>query len=283
DLTVTREADDRFMIVTAAATQVRDFHWLKDHIGPNDRAIAVDVTSGTAVFSVMGPNSRTFLQALTPSDLSNEAFPFGTSQEMDLGYARVRASRVTYVGELGWEIYVPAEFAAAVFGVLSDGGSNGAPRLAGYHALNSLRMEKGYRHWGHDITPDDSPLEAGLGFAVAWNKPDGFIGKEALARQRGTGLTRRLVQLALVDSNKLLYHNEPIWRDGSLVGETSSGMWGHTLQQSLAMGYVANPDGVADAAYINAGAYEVEVAGVRLPARVSLQPFYDPKSLRVKA
>jgi glycine cleavage system T protein len=283
DLTVTREAHDRFMIVTAAATQVRDFHWLKDHIGASDRAIAVDVTSGAAVFSVMGPNSRTFLQALTPSDLSNETFPFGTSQEIDLGYARVRASRVTYVGELGWEIYVPAEFAAAVFDVLSDAGSNRAPRLAGYHALNSLRMEKGYRHWGHDITPDDSPLEAGLGFAVAWNKRDGFIGKGALVRQREMGVSRRLVQLALVDSDKLLYHNEPIWRDGSLVGETSSGMWGHTLQQSLAMGYVTNSHGVADAAYITTGAYEVEVAGDRVPARVSLQPFYDPKSLRVKA
>ena len=283
DLTVTREADDRFMIVTAAATQVRDFHWLKDHIGEDDRAIAVDVTSGSAVFSVMGPNSRTFLQALTPSDLSNEAFPFGTSQEIDLGYARVRASRVTYVGELGWEIYVPAEFAAGVFDVLTQDGSDRSPHLAGYHALNSLRMEKGYRHWGHDITPDDTPLEAGLGFAIAWNKPDGFIGKDALVRQRETGVSRRLVQLALEDSDKLLYHNEPIWRDGALVGETSSGMWGHTLQQSLALGYVANHDGIADAGYIDAGTYEIEVAGQRLPARVSLQPFYDPKSLRVKA
>jgi glycine cleavage system T protein len=284
DLTVTREGEDRFMIVTAAATQVRDFHWLNDHIGTNDWAIAVDLTSGAAVFSVMGPNSRTFLQALTPADLSNAAFPFGTSQEIDLGYARVRASRITYVGELGWEIYAPAEFAAGVFDALTEGSSNdGGPRLAGYHALNSLRMEKGYRHWGHDITPDDTPLEAGLGFAVAWDKPDGFIGKDALVRQREAGVARRLVQLALVDSDKLLYHNEPIWRDGSIVGETSSGMWGHTVQQSLAMGYVANPDGVADAAYIDEGTYEVEVAGERVPARASLQPFYDPKSLRVKA
>jgi 4-methylaminobutanoate oxidase (formaldehyde-forming) len=283
DLTVTREADDRFMIVTAAATQVRDFHWLKDHIGVADRAIAVDVTSGAAVFSVMGPNSRSFLQALTSSDLSNEAFAFGTSQEIDLGYARVRASRITYVGELGWEIYVPAEFAAGVFDVLTDGATDRSPRLTGYHALNSLRMEKGYRHWGHDITPDDTPLEAGLGFAVAWDKPGGFIGKDALVRQRDAGASRRLVQLALEDSDKLLYHNEPIWRDGAIVGETSSGMWGHTLQQSLALGYVANPDGVADSAYIDAGRYEIEVAGERLPARVSTEPFYDPKSLRVKA
>jgi glycine cleavage system T protein len=283
DLTITREADNRFLIVTAAATQVRDFHWLNEHIGTDDRAIAVDITSAAAVFSVMGPNARSFLQPLTTSDLSNETFPFGTSQEIDLGYARVRASRVTYVGELGWELYVPAEFAAAVFDVLSAAGEDKQLRLAGYHALNSLRMEKGYRHWGHDITPDDTPLEAGLAFAVAWDKPDGFIGRDALVRQRDAGVSRRLVQIALDDSDKLLYHNEPIWRDGSIVGETSSGMWGHTLRQSLAMGYVANPGGIADAGYVNAGSYEVEVAGQRIPAHVSLQPFYDPKSLRVKA
>jgi 4-methylaminobutanoate oxidase (formaldehyde-forming) len=282
DLTVTREADNRFLIVTAAATQVRDLHWLNDHIGADDRAIAVDVTSGAAVFSVMGPNARSFLQPLTSSDLSNEAFPFGTSQEIDLGYARVRASRVTYVGELGWEIYVPAEFAAAVFDVLSEAGGDQL-HLAGYHALNSLRLEKGYRHWGHDITPDDTPLEAGLAFAVAWDKPGGFIGRDALLRQRDAGVSRRLIQIALDDSDKLLYHNEPIWRDGSIVGETTSGMWGHTLQKSLAMGYIANPAGIADAAYIDAGNYEIEVAGERLLAHVSRQPFYDPKSLRVKA
>jgi glycine cleavage system T protein len=283
DLTVTREAEDRFLIVTSAATQVRDFHWLKNHIGPNDRAIAVDITSGSAVFSVMGPNARRLLQPLTPSDLSNDAFPFGTSQEIDLGYARVRASRVTYVGELGWELYVPTEFAAAVFDVVIQGGEPHGLVLAGYHALNSLRMEKGYRHWGHDITPDTTPLEAGLGFVVASDKGDGFIGKEALVRQREAGLRTRLVQFALDDSDALLYHNEPIWRDGIIVGETTSGMFGHTLGQSLGMGYVTNRDGIADAAYINAGRYEIEVAGQRIPAAASLQPLYDPKSTRVKA
>ncbi len=282
DLTVTREAADRFLIVTAAAAQVRDFHWLKKHIGPGDRAIAVDITSGSAVFSVMGPHARQFLQPLTPSDLSNEAFPFGTSQEIDLGYARVRASRVTYVGELGWELYVPTEFAAAVFDVLVRGGETHGLVMAGYHALNSLRMEKGYRHWGHDITPDTSPLEAGLGFVVAWDKADGFIGKETLARQRDADLRTRLVQFALNDSEALLYHNEPIWRDGIIVGETTSGMFGHTLGRSLGMGYITNRDGIADAAFINAGNFEIEVAGQRIPATASLQPFYDPKSTRVK-
>jgi heterotetrameric sarcosine oxidase gamma subunit len=283
DLTVTRQAEDRYLVVTAAATQVRDLHWLQQHIGSDDRAVAVDVTSASAVFGVMGPNARQLLQSLTPADLSNEAFPFGTSQEIDLGYARVRASRVTYVGELGWELYIPTEFAAAVFDVILAAGEPHGLKLAGYHALNSLRMEKGYRHWGHDITPDDTPLEAGLGFCVAWDKPGGFIGWDALARQRDAGVGKRLVQFALVDSDKLMYHNEPVWRDGVIVGETSSGMHGHTLEQSLAMGYVANADGPTDAAFVGTGRYEIEVAGERIPALASLQPWYDPKSLRVKA
>ncbi len=283
DLTVTREAADRYLIVTAAATQVRDLHWLKNHIGPNDRAVAMDITSGSAVFSLMGPNARLMLQPLTPTDLSNEAFPFGTSREIDLGYARVRASRVTYVGELGWEVYVPTEFAAAVFDVLVSAGQEHDLVLAGYHALNSLRMEKGYRHWGHDVTPDTTPLEAGLGFAVAWDKPAGFIGRDALLRQREAGLHTRMVQFALADPDALLNHNEPIWRDGVIVGETTSGMYGHTVDQSLGMGYVSNPSGVADAIYVNTGSYEIEVAGVRVPAAASLRPWYDPTSSRVKA
>jgi 4-methylaminobutanoate oxidase (formaldehyde-forming) len=230
----------------------------------------------------MGPDARRFLQPLTPADLSNDAFPFGTSREIDLGYARVRASRITYVGELGWELYVPTEFAASVFDVLIEAGESHDLTLAGYHALNSLRMEKGYRHWGHDVTPDTTPLEAGLGFAVAWDKPEGFIGREALLRQRDARPRTRLVQFALHDSEAFLYHNEPIWRDGVIVGETTSGMFGHTLGKSLGMGYVANPDGIADTAYIHAGTYEIEVAGIRIPAAASLQPLYDPTSNRVK-
>jgi glycine cleavage system T protein len=283
DLTVTREAADRYLIVTAAATQIRDLHWLKGHIGPDDRVVATDVTSGSAVFSVMGPDAREFLQPLTPSDLGNLAFPFGTSQEIDLGYARVRASRVTYVGELGWELYAPTEFAAGVFDVLVEAGAAHGLALAGYHALNSLRMEKGYRHWGHDVTPDTTPLQAGLGFAVAWDKPGGFVGRDALMRQREAGLRTRLVQFALADPDAFLYHNEPIWRHGAIVGETTSGMFGHTLGQSLGMGYVTNSDGIADAAFVDDGTYEIEVAGQRIPATASLQPFYDPKSIRVKA
>ncbi len=282
DLTVTREALDRYLIVTAAATQVRDFAWLKDHVPAGARAVVTDVTSGSAVLSVMGPNSRALLQPLTTADLSNEAFAFGTSQIIDLGYAVVRASRVTFVGELGWELYIPTEFATGVFDTIVEAGAPAGLAHCGYHALNSLRTEKGYRHWGHDISPDETPLEAGLGFTVAWDKPGGFIGRDALVTQKAAGLRQRLVQFALDDPDRLLYHNEPIWRDGELVGRITSGMYGHTVGASIGMGYVARPDRTIDKTWIDAGAYQIEVAGERVAARAQLQPFYDPKSLRVK-
>ena len=284
DLTLTREAKDRFLVVTAAATQTRDFAWLQRHLSPNARAVAVDVTSSLAVLSVMGPNSRALLQGLTSADLSNAAFPFGTSQTIDLGYARVRASRISYVGELGWELYIPTECAPGVLDVLLEAGRAFDLKLCGYHALNSLRMEKGYRHWGHDISDEDTPLQAGLGFAVAVGKLGGFIGKEALLRQKADGITRRLLQFALHDGSQLLYHNEPVLRDGEIVGRISSGMYGHALGQSLGMGYVefGNAPGAGDAAQLLQGRYEIEVAGVRTGATPSLLPFYDPKSLRLK-
>ncbi len=246
-----------------------------------------DVTSGYAVLSVMGPNSRRLLQSLTSrslaDDLSNDAFQFGTSRVIDLAYARVRASRVTYVGELGWELYITTEFATGVFDALIAAGPEFGLRHAGYHALNSLRMEKGYRHWGHDIGPDETPLEAGLGFVVAWDKPRGFIGRDALMRQKQTGVHQRLAQFALVDSDKLLLHDEPIVRDGVIVGRTTSGMFGHTLGTALGMGYVASPaGGLIDRGYVLTGKYEIEIAGERVPAKVSLDPWYDPKSERVK-
>lgn len=281
DLTITREAPDRFLVVTAAATQTRDFAWLQSHIAPDARATAVDVSSSMAVLSVMGPRSRELLQSLTPADMSHAAFPFATSQIIDLGYARVRASRITYVGELGWELYIPTECVQGVFDVIWQAGQAFGLKLCGYHALNSLRMEKGYRHWGHDISDEDTPLQAGLGFAVAMNKPGGFIGREALLAQKAAGLTRKLVQFALRDANKLLYHNEPIWRDGEIVGRISSGMFGHALGKSLGMGYVdfKTPE-AADR--ILDGVYEIEVAGERVAADPSLVPFYDPKSARIK-
>jgi 4-methylaminobutanoate oxidase (formaldehyde-forming) len=283
DLTVTRVAEDRYLVVTAAATQVRDFAWLRNHIPSDARCMVEDVTSSMAVLSVMGPQSRELLQPLTLADLGTDVFPFGTSRVIDLGYAQVRASRITYVGELGWELYVPTEFATGVFDVLIEAGEGVGLALCGYHALNSLRLEKAYRHWGHDISPDDTPLEAGLGFAVAWDKPGGFTGRDALLQQREAGVSRRLVQVRVADDDALLYHNEPIWRDGQMVGHTTSGMYGHTLGAPLGLGYIENHDGVADRSFVEAGEYEVEVACERVPATVSLQPLYDPRSERIRA
>lgn len=282
DLTVTREAEDAYLIVSSCATQTRDFSWLCRNIPSAARSAAVDVSSAYAVLGLMGPRSRELLATLTDADLSSAAFPFGTSRIIDLGYARVRASRITYVGELGYELCVANEFAPALFDLLLEAGAPFGLRLAGYHAMNSLRMEKAYRHWGHDISDEDTPLEAGLGFALAWNKAGGFIGREALLEKRTAGLKRRLVTLALEAEEPLLYHNEPIWRNGRLVGKTTSGMFGHTLGRPLALGYLDNDGEAVTPEWIAAGRYELEVAAERLPARVSLQPFYDPASERVK-
>ncbi|MBV8784884.1 MAG: aminomethyltransferase family protein, partial [Gammaproteobacteria bacterium] len=240
-------------------------------------------SSAYAVLGLMGPRSRELLSRLTDADLGNAAFPFGTSQLIDLAYARVRASRITYVGELGYELYIPTEFAQGVYDALLEAGAAFGLRLAGYHAMNSLRLEKAYRHWGHDISDEDTPLEAGLGFTIAWEKAGGFNGREALERQRAQGLRRRLVGLALEDPEPLLYHNEPIWRDGELIGKTTSGMFGHTLGRALALGYVSRADAPVDAAWLQAGRYEVEVAARRVPARLALRPFYDPDGTRVRS
>jgi 4-methylaminobutanoate oxidase (formaldehyde-forming) len=230
----------------------------------------------------MGPHSRELLATLTDADLSTAAWPFATSQIIDLGYARVRASRITYVGELGYELYIPTEFAQSVFDLIVSAGAPFGLRLAGYHALNSLRMEKAYRHWGHDLCDEDTPLEAGLHFALAWNKPGGFVGLEPLARQREAGVRRRLVAVALERTDRLLYHNEPIWRNGKLVGKISSGMFGHTLGTALGLGYLVNGGATVSAEWIGTGHYEVEVAAERVPARVSLRPFFDPAGERVR-
>jgi len=281
DLTVTRLDDQKFMVVTSAACQRRDMDWLLRNTPGDAHAIATDVTSGLATLSVMGPKSRALLQSLTPDDLSNAAFPFGSSREIDLGYGRIRATRITYVGELGWELYIPTEFLQNVYDAIVAGGTAFGLKHAGYHALNSLRIEKAYRHWGHDIGPDDDPIQAGLGFCVAWEKKGGFIGREALAARRGKQPKKRLVQFAMESDKPMLYHNEPIWRDGKQVGYLSSGMFGHTIGRAIGLGYV-KAEGECTPDYVNSGKYEIEVARERLPARASLKPMYDPTSARIK-
>ncbi len=248
DLTVTRLAEDRFLVVTGAVPQTRDMAWLKRHTPDDASCIAIDITSGLPMIAVMGPKSRALLEKLSGADLSNAAFPFGTSQEIEIGYARVRASRITYVGELGWELYVPAEFAAHVFETLQTAGTEFGLTPAGMHTMNNCRMEKAYRHWGHDISDEETPIEAGLGFALAWDKPGGFIGREALLKQRDRKQQpKRMVCLALDDNSAtapMIYHEEPIYRDGVIVGSTTSGAWGHRVNLSLGLGYVRNEAGV---------------------------------------
>jgi 4-methylaminobutanoate oxidase (formaldehyde-forming) len=282
DLTVTRLAADCFLIVGAAETEVRDFRWLKRHIAVTEHCVLTNVSSAFGVISLMGPRSRELLQSLTPADMSGQAFPFANSQEIELGYALVRASRITYVGELGWELYVPTEFMLGVYDDIVAAGDRCDLVHAGYHALNSLRIEKAYRHWGHDITDEDTPLEAGLGFAVRFDKAGGFIGQEALLRQKAQGLRKRLLQFKLQSGDALLYHNEPIWRGDSIVGFIRSAMYGHTLGAAVGLGYVEAPPGEV-LGEIDLDDFEIEIAGMRYPATASLRPMFDPESSRIKS
>ncbi|MEI7743675.1 MAG: FAD-dependent oxidoreductase [Chloroflexota bacterium] len=284
DVTVTRLETDRFLVVTTGTQTQRDLHWIRTHLDPDAHVTLTDTTSAETVISIMGPRSRALLASMTDADLSNEAFPFGIAREIDLGYAFARAARTTYVGELGWELYIPMEFATHIYDAIVEAGKAFDLRHAGYHALNSLRMEKTYRHWGHDMSDDETLLEAGLGFTAAWDKPGGFIGREALLAQREAGLHKRLVAFVLDDPEPLMYHNEPIWRDGELAGWITSAMFGHTIGRSIGLGYVKRTDGgPATNDWINAGRYELEIAGERFGATASLRAPYDPANARIRA
>jgi glycine cleavage system aminomethyltransferase T/glycine/D-amino acid oxidase-like deaminating enzyme len=288
DLTITRLADKTFMVVTSAICQTRDLAWLERHLErrPAARCSVTDVSSGLAMLGVMGPRSRELLHLLSGADLSNEAHPFGFSRDIEIGYARVRASRITYVGELGWELYVPTEHCLHVYERLLDAGVPFGLRHAGYHAMGACRVEKGYRHWSHDIGSEDTPLEAGLGFTVAWNKPGGFLGRDTLLAQRERrSLPRRLVQVMVDDATAdapLLYHEEPLVRDDVIVGSIRSGAWGHRVERSLGMGYVRCDAGVTPE-WLARGRWEVEVANRRHPCRVQLRPWYDPANERIRS
>lgn len=278
DVTITRISEAAYLVVTPAATRQADQVWLERNIG-DFNVVITDVTAGEGVLAVMGPNSRKLLQAVSPNDFSNEVNPFGTAQEIEIGMGLARVHRVTYVGELGWEVYISADQAGHVFEALHDAGQDMGLKLCGMHMMDSLRIEKGYRHFGHDITCEDHVVEAGLGFAVKTDKPD-FIGRDAVLRKKENGLENRLLQFMLNDGEPLLYHNEPILRDGQLVGYLSSGSYGHTLGGAVGLGYVpCKGETVAD---VLASTYEIDVAGVRVKATPSMKPLYDPKSERVK-
>lgn len=283
DVTVTRWSEDEWVVLSGPATVNRDLAWMRRQVGPDEFVTIADITGTHSMLAVMGPNARNLLQTLSDTDLSNDAFPFGTTQVIDLGMTFVRATRMTYVGELGWELLVPTEYSEHVFDTIVDEGKNHGLKLAGYHAMNSLRMEKGYRSWGHDISAKDTPLEAGLGFTVKWDKEGGFIGREALLAQRESGVRRRLVQFLLTDPDPVLVHDEPIYRDGELVGRVASAMYGHTLGGAVALGWVTAPSAEHGREWFTGGAYEIEVASERFKADASLRPFYDPKSERPKS
>ena len=282
DLTVARLSADCYQIITGAAQITRDAHWIRRHIDPGERATLTDVTGAWAVLGLMGPRSRALLEAVSGAGLDNGAFPFGTIADLAIAGAPVRAARITYVGELGWELYVPVEFAVGVYEALTEAGTGLGLVDAGYYAMDSLRMEKAYRAWGHELTSDDTPLEAGLGFTVAWDKPKGFIGRDALLRQRDAGVRKRLVTFVLDDPGVLPWGDEPIHHDGRIVGSVTSAAYGHTIGRAVAMGYVSLPGG-AEAGVIENAKFELEVADRRYPARGSLRAPYDPTSRRVKS
>lgn len=278
DVTVTRLAEHAYLVVTPAATRLADETWLRRNIGDFD-VVITDVTAGEGVLAVMGPRSRELLQAVSPADFSNEANPFGTAQEIEIGMGLARVHRVTYVGELGWEVYVSSDMAGHVFEALAEAGHDFGMRLCGMHMMDTCRIEKGFRHFGHDITSEDHVMEAGLGFAVKKDKPN-FIGREAVLDKAEKGLNMRLLQFKLTDAEPLLYHAEPVLRNGELVGYLTSGSYGHHLGAAMGMGYV--PCHGEKLTEVLDSTYEIDVAGTRVGAEVSSKPFYDPKSERVK-
>ncbi|RZO39282.1 MAG: FAD-dependent oxidoreductase [Rhodobacteraceae bacterium] len=278
DVTVTRLSELSFMVVTPAATRLADQTWMLRH-SINFNIVIIDVTSAEGVLAIMGPNSRKLLAQISSADLSNKNNPFGTAQEVEIGMGLARIHRVSFVGELGWEVYATSDQAGHIFEVIADAGQEMGLKFCGMHMMDSCRIEKGFRHFGHDITCEDHVLEAGLGFAVQVNKPN-FIGRTAVLEKQDAGLNKRLLQFKLNEKEPLLYHNEPIIRDGKISGYISSGNYGHTLGGAIGLGYIECENETVDD--LLRSSYEIEVAGSRIKAAASLRPMYDPKAERVR-
>jgi len=278
EVTVTRLTETAYLVVTPAATRLADQTWMERRKG-DFNVVITDVTPGEGVLAIMGPNSRKLLEKVSPADFSNATNPFGTAQDIELGMGLARAHRVTYVGELGWEIYVSSDMAGHAFETLWEAGQDMGLKLCGMHMMDSCRIEKGFRHFGHDITCEDHVVDAGLGFAVKTDKPD-FIGREAVIARKESGPQNRMLQFKLTDPEPLLFHNEPILRDGEYVGYLTSGNYGHTLGGAMGLGYV--PCAGEKAAEVLASTYEIDVMGTKVRAEASLKPMYDAKSERVK-
>ena len=278
DVTVTRLSELSFMVVTPAATRLADQTWMLRH-SINFNIVIIDVTSAEGVLAIMGPNSRKLLSQISSADLSNQNNPFGTAQEVEIGMGLARIHRVSFVGELGWEVYATSDQAGHIFEVIADAGQEMGLKFCGMHMMDSCRIEKGFRHFGHDITCEDHVLEAGLGFAVQVNKPN-FIGRTAVLEKQDAGLNKRLLQFKLNEKEPLLYHNEPIIRDGKISGYISSGNYGHTLGGAIGLGYIECENETVDD--LLRSSYEIEVAGSRIKAAASIRPMYDPKAERVR-
>ena len=279
DVTVTRLSETIYLIVTPAATRLADETWLRRN-QKDYNVVITDITAAEGVLALMGPNSRALLSSVSPNNFDNEINPFGTAQVIEIGMGLARAHRVSYVGELGWELYISSDQCAHIFETIIDAGSDHDLKLCGMHMMDSCRIEKAYRHFGHDITCEDHVLEAGLGFAVDTDKPD-FIGKKAVINKRELGLEKRLVQFQLIEPEPLLYHNEPIIRDSEIVGYISSGNYGHKLGGAIGMGYI--PCEGESPEELLSSKFEIDVSGTICAAKASLKPLYDPLSKRTKA
>jgi sarcosine dehydrogenase len=281
DLTVTRLAEDSYYIVTGTGFVTHDFAWIARNIPEDADAHLLDVTTQFATLSLMGPRARDVLQQVTEDDVSNAAFPFGTAKQIRIAGAPVRALRLTYVGELGWELHIPGEYAVTVYDLLMQAGRAYGLVNAGYRAIESLRLEKGYRAWGADIGPDYTPIEAGLGWAVKLKSETPFQGREALLAQQRDGVRKRLACFTVDDTDPVLLGRETIYRDGKRVGWLSSAGWGYTVGKHIGYGYVRH-DGGVDSEFLRSGRYELEVAGRRTPCTVHLTPLYDPQMEQIK-
>jgi len=281
DLTLMRLDENSFLLITGTGQPVRDRDWIRKNINPDEYVTVTDMTGALAVISIAGPNSRELLSRVSSDDFSNTGFPYYSHRTVEVGPAMVRAARLSYVGELGWELYIPCESALPVFDALRKAGDDLGLKLAGIEALGSLRIEKGYCAWGHEIGPDDTPLQAGLDFAVKFNKPDWFIGRECLLQQKKQGVSRRLVMLTISDSEAYPHGGEPIWCDNILVGRTTSGTFGHTVGCAVMLGYIRCVETKIDT-MLNTGKFEVEIACRRFKAHVTIDAPYDPKGFALR-
>jgi 4-methylaminobutanoate oxidase (formaldehyde-forming) len=282
DVTVTRLSPTEYLMVSSSATTERDQDHLRRHLPTESSTRIVDLTSAYAVLGVMGPSSRRLLSRLTRADLVD--FPFGTSREIDLGYATVRATRMTYVGELGWELYVPTEFAAGVHEDLMAAGADLGVRRAGYYAIDSLRLEKGYRAFGRELTPDYGPVEAGLLFACKLRTDIDFLGRAMVEERRTAGPKRKLVSFALLDPEVMLWGGELVLRDGVPAGQVMSAAWGATVGAAVGLAYIWDPSGgTVGKDWLLGAAYQVDAGGVRSPANITLRPLVDPDGLATRA